>query len=261
MTNQQPPPCTRAPCSWTPCTWAVVPAAGEGIRMGNEIPKQYLQINNKTILQHTLEHLISSSLNNIVVAVSPTDERWRELPLVDHKKLKFVEGGDSRIASVLCGLEAVKKDQTRNSWVMVHDAVRPCVRTQDIEKLIKRICGDRENKVGGLLALRITDTLKKARHRSGAAPNEVERTVDRDRYWCALTPQIFRLGILHEAIVNAMQNEAEVTDEAGAMELLGYTPLLVEGSSDNIKVTYPGDLRLAEFYLSLQEQEQEQQQR
>ena len=231
------------------CTWAVVPAAGEGVRMGHAIQKQYLEINNKTILQHTLEHLISSSLSNIVVAVSPTDERWRQLPLAEHKKLTFVEGGHSRVVSVLRGLEAVIKEQGQDSWVMVHDAVRPCVRTRDIEKLMERISN---NRVGGLLATRITDTLKKAKLR---APTEVERTLDRDRYWRALTPQIFRLGLLYKAILKAIENEAEVTDEASAVELLGYTPLLVEGSNDNIKVTYPKDLKLAEFYLSMQELE------
>lgn len=236
--------------SSSPCTWAVVPAAGAGVRMGHVIQKQYLRINNKTILQHTLEHLIASSLDNIVIAVSPTDERWRQLPLAGHKKLTFVEGGSSRAASVLSGLQAVMKEQADDRWVMVHDAVRPCVRKRDIEKLIDSVSN---HGVGGLLASRTTDTLKKAKFGADATPNEVERTVDRDRYWCARTPQIFRLGMLHAAIENAMDNDLEVTDEASAVELLGYTPLLIEGSSDNIKVTYPEDLKLAEFYLSMQQ--------
>ncbi len=220
--------------------------------MGQAIQKQYLQINEKTILQHTLEHLIATSLTNIVVAVSPTDERWRQLPLAGHQKLTFVEGGDSRAASVLSGLQAVMKEQAGDCWVMVHDAVRPCVRTLDIENLIDSVA---DHNVGGLLATRTTDTLKKAKLRRGSTPIEVEGTVDRERYWCALTPQIFRLGMLHNAILNAIQTEVEVTDEASAMELLGHTPLLVEGSSDNIKVTYPEDLKLAEFFMSMQESE------
>jgi len=233
--------------------WAVVPAAGEGLRMGHAIPKQYLQLNEKTILQHTLERLMSSSIERIVVAVSPTDERWRQLPLADHKNLTFVEGGDSRVASVLRGLEVVIREQADDSWVMVHDAVRPCVSLQDIEKLCRDVS---DHAVGGLLASRITDTVKKAKSRSDTLLQEIERTVERDRYWCALTPQVFRLGMLHRAILNALEKDLEVTDEASAVELLGYTPLLIEGGNENIKVTHPGDLKLAEFYLSMQELEQ-----
>ena len=239
--------------SSSPCTCVVVPAAGEGIRMGDAIQKQYLQINHKTILQHTLERLIASPLNIIVVAVSPTDERWRDLPLAGHGKLKFVEGGVRRVDSVLKGLETVMEVKPKDSWVMVHDAVRPCVRKGDIEKLIARVSSEGR---GGLLATRITDTLKEAQIQSGSAAIEVERTLDRSRYWRALTPQIFPLGLLHEAILDAMEKKVEVTDEASAMELLGYKPLLVEGSRDNVKVTFPGDLKLAELYLSMQEREQ-----
>jgi|TARA_Y100000310_G_scaffold333761_1_gene411963 2-C-methyl-D-erythritol 4-phosphate cytidylyltransferase len=227
--------------------------------MGHAIQKQYLKIASKTILQHTLEHLITSSLTNIVVTVAPTDEKWREMPLADHGKLTFVEGGDSRAASVLNGLQVVTAHQEKDCWVMVHDAVRPCVRNRDIENLIESVV---DHSVGGLLATRTNDTLKKARLPSDSTTNEadrtvieVERTVDRERYWCALTPQIFRLGMLHEAITRAIESDANVTDEASAVELLGLTPLLIEGSSDNIKVTHPEDLKLAEFYMSMQESE------
>jgi 2-C-methyl-D-erythritol 4-phosphate cytidylyltransferase len=243
------------------CHLAVIPAAGKGDRMAGRTRKQYLIYSGKTVLEHTVDKLIASGLSRIVIAVSKNDERWLELPLAEDERITFVEGGDSRHVSVHSGISKLLEEYSENDWVMVHDAVRPCVSIADVMRLNDAV---KEHEVGGLLAVRISDTIKQQAGGTGnlragitgdvaaATSPLVEGTVDRTGLWRALTPQMFRLGMLSEAIQRAMDSGNPITDESSAIELLGYQPELVEGNIDNIKITYPGDLKLAEYYLDRQ---------
>lgn len=221
--------------------WAIVPSAGIGTRMGAPIPKQYLQINNKTVIEYTLDCLLSHpAINGLVIAMHPDDNCWSEISLHMEKPVRIVDGGAERCHSVLNALKFLLDSADKNDWVLVHDAARPCLRHEDIDRLIDQASHD----VGGILAVPVRDTMKHS-----DAQQHIDATVDRNQLWHALTPQMFRLGQLHDALKQAIDNHALVTDEASAMELAGYKPLLVEGHADNIKITRPEDLALAEFYL------------
>lgn len=212
----------------------VVPAAGLGARMEAGIPKQYIDLVGKTILEHTLTRILGLHPDRLVLVVSQEDSLFESVPVVDQCEIAI--GGVTRIDSVLSGLGKLQIEP--DDWVMVHDAVRPCVRTADILLLCSEV---REHKVGGLLAIPVTDTVKRA------DKNMVLDTVDRSRLWLAQTPQIFRYGILLQALQAAPMG---VTDESSAVERLGHQPVVVQGHSDNIKVTTQDDLSMAAFYLS-----------
>lgn len=214
--------------------------------MGGRTRKQYLMFSGQTVLEHTLDRLLESGMQTIAVAVSRDDDHWSELPIATHKKLIFVEGGETRESSVLSGVTKLLETCSEDDWVMVHDAVRPCVSVTDVIKLRESL---RDHEVGGLLAARITDTIKKE---SNDKAFQVKNTIDRTGLWRALTPQMFRLGMLAMALKDSIEKGVPITDEASAIEAMGYSPQLVEGSIDNIKITYPGDLNLAEYYLSRQ---------
>jgi 2-C-methyl-D-erythritol 4-phosphate cytidylyltransferase len=153
-----------------------------------------------------------------------------------------VTGGAERGQSVRNGLEALREWAGPDDWVLVHDAVRPCLCTEDLDRLLAELDDD---PVGGLLAVPVRDTLKQA-----DATGRVATTVDRAQLWHALTPQMFRLGLLCDALQSALARGLRVTDEAAAMEAAGFSPRLVEGRADNVKITRPEDLALAEFYLT-----------
>ena len=226
----------------TPRIWAVVPAAGSGKRLSADKPKQYFSILNKTIIEHTLERLLShEAVAGVSVAVAPVDLHWDTIKFKTAKTLVVTTGGQERCHSVLNALDALQHVSGANDWVLVHDAARPCVRLQDIDKLINEL---RDHPVGGILAVPVHDTIK----RSNMAA-EIVGTVDRRQLWQAQTPQMFRLNSLRTALHHAIQDGFIVTDEASAMEHIGLQPKLVEGHTDNIKVTRPEDLQLAEFYL------------
>jgi 2-C-methyl-D-erythritol 4-phosphate cytidylyltransferase len=226
--------------------WGVIPAAGIGTRMETDIPKQYLKIRGKCILEYTLERFCHfPRISGVVVALAETDPYWPTLSISSHEKLMQTTGGEERCHSVLNGLRRLAEVAAPDDWVLVHDAARPCVRVEDIEKLIDKVSAEG---IGGLLAVPVRDTMKRA-----DKLNCVTETVDRAGLWHALTPQMFRLAKLAEAIENALQQELLVTDEAQAMEFHKKPPLLVEGHPDNIKVTHPRDLLLAELFLSQQE--------
>lgn len=223
--------------------WAVVPAAGIGTRMQAEIPKQYLQINNKCILEYSLECFCSHPMiAGVVVVLAANDELWRGLPIAGHAKVITTPGGAERFNSVLNGLRCLRQRADIDDWVLVHDAVRPCLSSDDIDRLLTELG---EHPVGGLLALPVRDTMKRVDD-SG----EVTETVDRSGLWHALTPQMFRLGMLEQAISRAIDAGQLITDEAQAMELCGYRPVAVPGRVDNIKITRRGDLPLAELFLA-----------
>ncbi|MEZ9042083.1 MULTISPECIES: 2-C-methyl-D-erythritol 4-phosphate cytidylyltransferase [unclassified Vibrio] len=220
---------------------AVVPAAGVGSRMKADRPKQYLKIHGKTILEHTIEKLLSHpQVAQIVVAISDDDPYYPELALNQNPQVIRVSGGSERADSVLSALDYIAEQQL-GEWVMVHDAARPCVQLSDIDKLIS---GAMSHDVGAILAAPVRDTMKRG------AQGQIEHTVERADLWHALTPQMFRAKPLWKALSEALQQGASITDEASAFEWKGLSPALVAGRSDNFKITQPEDLALAEFYLS-----------
>lgn len=223
--------------------WGVVPAAGVGQRMGAAIPKQYLNLAGRRVIDHTLERLLSHPrIEGIYLALSPQDELWRECDFAEDPRIVRIEGGEERCHSVLNTLGALKQQAADEDWVLVHDAARPCLSRSDLDRLIDTLM---EHPVGGPLGVPVRDTLKAVGSDGG-----VERTVSREGLWHALTPQMFRLGPLHQALENAIAKGALVTDDASAIELAGARPLMVEGDASNIKITRPADLQLAADYLS-----------
>lgn len=228
--------------------YAIVPAAGIGSRMKAERPKQYLQLLGKTILEHTVEKLLNHpQIDSVIVAVSPNDPYFPHLAIANHPDVIRVDGGGERADSVLSGLTRLLEVDPE-SWVLVHDAARPCVSNSDIDSLIKQV---RENNIGGLLAAPVRDTMKRGNGHGG-----ISATVERLDLWHALTPQMFRSGQLNEALIKAQQANVAITDEASAMEWLGIEPQLISGRMDNLKITQPEDLALAEFYLRKEQKEQ-----
>ena len=225
--------------------WAVVPAAGVGKRMQADRPKQYLEIAGRPLIEYAITQLMANPhIEGVVVAISADDEYWPALEIALDKPLWVVEGGVERCHSVLNALQELATRANEEDWVLVHDAARPCVRAEDITHLITQLMND---DIGGLLAVPVRDTMKRA-----GTNQRVIATEERKGLWHALTPQMFRFGKLRHALEQAIEDESLVTDEASAMELAEYEPLLVEGHADNIKVTRPEDLALATFYLQQQ---------
>mgnify|MGYP000662246028 FL=1 len=221
---------------------AVIPAAGIGSRMGAEVPKQYLKVAGKTVIEQTLERLLRlPGLENIVVALGEGDPFWPGLGISNDTRLVTVKGGKERADSVLNGLYKLRQLGSDDDWVLVHDAARPCVRLTEIELLIETCVNHGQ---GGILATPVHDTMKRSDNH-----NRILETIPRENLWHACTPQLFRIGELTEAIEGALESGYPVTDEASAMERAGQQPLLVECSLANIKITRPDDLALAEFYL------------
>lgn len=224
--------------------WAVVPAAGVGKRMNADRPKQYLELAGKTVIEHTLLRLLSAEVfTAVAVAISEEDPYWPDLDVSVHKKIITAAGGKERADSVLSALKAIRTVASDDDWVLVHDAARPCITTIDIHHLIDSLKTD---EIGGILALSSHDTLK-----SVQGDNIIVGTLDRSHIWRALTPQMFRYGLLKNALEVAEGNTA-ITDEASALELQGMQPKIVEGRPDNIKITRPEDLALAQFYMEHQ---------
>ena len=228
-----------------PKFWAVVPAAGAGKRMGSELPKQYLPLGDRTVLEQTLDTLLDCPrLSGLVLALSPDDEHWSTIESrYATAPLQRVDGGAERCHSVLNSLDLLATQTDARDWVLVHDAARPCVRIEDIEHLITTLETGEE---GGLLGVPVADTMKRVDDQQA-----ITATVDRDGLWHAYTPQMFRLGQLRSALSEAIEAGNTVTDEANAMELAGFKPRMVQGSRDNIKITLPADLALAAFYLQI----------
>ncbi|WP_286235069.1 2-C-methyl-D-erythritol 4-phosphate cytidylyltransferase [Thalassotalea sediminis] len=228
---------------------AVVPAAGVGKRMKANCPKQYLTIANKTILQHTVDKLVSHpKISAVVLSISKNDEYFDSTQLSKYENVHIATGGKERVDSVLNGLCAIER--LAADWVIVHDAARPCITHEDISLLIEQCT---RHKRGGLLAVPVRDTMKRAKLMSNGL-SLVDRTVERQQLWHALTPQMYHAQALQSAIEQALIKGEVVTDEASAMELAGEDSLLVEGRADNIKITQPNDLAMAEFILMKQQE-------
>lgn len=217
--------------------WFVIPAAGVSSRFGGPVPKPYLRIAGRSLLEHALRAMLRCpGVAGGVVVTNARDRRWSRLPAALRRRVTTAPGGPLRAGSVLSGLRALSMAAPAD-WVLVHDAARPCLPDRDLAALLAAC---RHDRVGGLLALPVTETVKQSddgRHSS--------RSVARDGLWRAQTPQLFRYGLLLRALTRAVDGGFAPTDEAAAIENLGLRPLLVEGSSLNIKVTRPADLALA----------------
>ena len=219
-----------------PAFWAVIPAAGVGARMAADRPKQYLQLGGRTILEHSLGCFLDHpSLKGLVVSLADDDPYWPSLACANDPRIQRADGGSERSGSVLNALLQLNAlGASDEDWVLVHDAARPNLSRDDLDKLLAELADD---PVGGLLAVPARDTLKRVdKH------GRVVDTIDRSLIWQAYTPQMFRLGALHRALADSLVADALITDEASAMEWSGQAPRLVEGRSDNIKVTRPEDL-------------------
>jgi len=221
--------------------WIVVPAAGASRRLARHVPKQHLEIAGRTMLEHALAPLLGHpSVAGGVIVLALGDGAFGRLPEAMRKRLTVATGGRERCHSVRAGLAALV-DAAADDWVLVHDAARPCLPPEDLERLVEA-CAD--DPVGGLLAVPVADTLKRA-----ATGLRVGSTAPRDGLWRAMTPQMFRFGILAKALDEAIASGHAPDDEATAIERLGLQPRLVEGSPTNIKVTHPADLDFAALVL------------
>jgi 2-C-methyl-D-erythritol 4-phosphate cytidylyltransferase len=222
--------------------WAIVPAAGQGTRFGNGEPKQYTPLLGRPVISWTLETLLAEeSLAGVVVALTGNDSQWHGLPEAASARVQTCTGGSRREASVCNALAALAGRAADTDWVLVHDAARPCLRHADLQRLFAEVADD---PVGGLLAVPVSDTLKRA-----DAQQRIEQTVERHGLWRALTPQMFRYGLLYRALCLCIERERAVTDEAAAIESLGLQPRVVHGHADNIKITNPEDAALAAAIL------------
>lgn len=225
-----------------PRYFALIPAAGVGARMAADGPKQYLEVGGKPMLRHALDAFLSSALiSRTFVVVSPEDGQIDNVAPAGVGVLRC--GGATRMASVLNGLQALRGELRDDDWVLVHYAARPGLDAALIAKLISTVGA---HSVGGLLALPVVDTVKRAAEHTGEG---AVATVSRDGLWLAQTPQMFRYRLLCDALA-AANDASAITDDASAVEAMGLSPKLVEGHPRNLKVTLPADIRIAEMYLA-----------
>lgn len=227
--------------------WAVIPASGIGHRMQSDRPKQYLSFCNKTVIEHTLDRLLScDQVHGVILVLRADDQYWSNLQYTTNKPLFIAQGGAERQDSVINGLIKLHEVDKESCYAMVHDAARPLVRIEDLFSLINAV---RQSESGAILASPIPDTLKR-----GDKTGRITETVDRTGLWRAFTPQLFDSKILLNALQTAKANNQQMTDDAAAMEAMDYAPQLVECSPDNIKITQPEDLLLAEQIWQQQRQ-------
>ena len=219
--------------------WAIIPAAGTGQRMQSETPKQYLTFQGKTVIEHCLDRLLSHpEIDGAVVVLRDDDEYWEMIAYAAEKPLFTTTGGRQRHDSVYSGLTTLQYRFGNDAIALVHDAVRPLVNHRDLSNVI---AAARQHTAGAILAAPVTDTLK----RQGTSM-EISATLSRDGLWRALTPQVFHLQPLLNALKQVIDKNLSITDDAEAVELMGHAPRLVAGEADNFKITSPGDLSLAE---------------
>ena len=223
--------------------WALMPAAGSGRRFGGDVPKQYLHAAGKPLIGHALEALLAHpQMDGVVVALAADDPHWPGWTSLHGKPVLTCAGGVERADSVLAALHALPDNVAHDALLLVHDAARPNVCSDDLTTLIAAASTQPD---GAILAAPVRDTLKAA-----DADHRITATVPRASVWRALTPQAFRRGLLQRALQAAQAAGVMMTDEAMAVERLGLHPVLVEGREDNLKVTTPADLALAEFLLT-----------
>ena len=225
--------------------FALVPAAGAGSRMGGGMPKQYLPLAGRPLLFHALAALAAvAAIDRVFVVLAPDDAEWsgHDWSALGDRIVVLRCGGDTRAASVTHGLRAMRREVAPEDWVLVHDAARACLSPDHVAALIREAGID---PVGGILAVPLADTLKQAGE-SADGKARIAATVPREGLWQAQTPQMFRHGML----LDALEFAPSVTDEASAIEALGLKPRLVAADATNFKVTYPLDLQLAELILA-----------
>ena len=224
--------------------FALVPAAGSGSRMGDALPKQYLSLAGRPLIFHTLSVLCAHpGIEAVFVVLAVEDGHWKrhDWAALGPKLQPLFCGGRTRADSVLNGLKAISRTAGPEDWILVHDAARPCLAPHHLDGLLREVA---EDEVGGILAVPVADTLKRA-----DAGQRIAATVPRERLWQAQTPQMFRYRLLRKAL----ERSREVTDEAGAVEALGLAPKLVAADATNLKVTFPLDLQLASWILANRE--------
>lgn len=225
--------------------WVLIPAAGVGKRFGGPVPKQYLELSGRLVIDHALELFADHpAISGCVVVLSPEDEYWPGSRFAAHPRVHRAPGGRERCHSVGKGLDRLAVEASAEDWVLVHDAARPCLHPADLDALIAAL---QDEPVGALLAVPVHDTVKRS-----ADARHADATVPRSALWRAFTPQAFRLGLLQRALAATEARGEVVTDDASAVELLGLKPRLVEGRGDNLKITRPEDLDLARFFLQQQ---------
>lgn len=224
--------------------WAVIPAAGSGVRMGSSIPKQYLSLAGRPVIEQVVDVLLAEpAIAGVTVAVAADDPYWRRyLPGSWQKPVRIASGGETRAHTVLNALLTLDEELEAQDWVLVHDAARPCLHPRDLAKLIEAVGDD---PVGGILATPVADTLKRVDE-----DRLVTATPDRADLWRAFTPQMFRYVLLKEALQAALAAGERPSDEASALERMRKPVQVVEGRSDNIKITRPDDIALAEAILA-----------
>lgn len=218
--------------------------------MQSLVPKQYLPLLGRPVILHTLERLcLHKQIQGVFAGIAANDPQWQKLTPELERLPTFLgtsEGGKSRAHTVLNGLRMLAKNARADDWVLVHDAVRPCVRHEDIDKLISAVTGGEE---GGLLAFPVADTVKRVDN-----AGRVTETVSREGLWRAATPQMFQINKLTQALEWVMESGTEITDEASAIEASGGHPRVIACHNDNIKITLAEDLALAELYLKQQQE-------
>ncbi len=226
-----------------PKIFALVPAAGQGMRMGDALPKQYLPLAGRPMMFHSLEALAAvGRIDHVIAILSPLDRHWgaHDWSAFPEKIEALFAGGTTRGRSVANALGILEQRAAPEDWIIVHDAARPCLAKRLVEQFLDEVGDD---PVGGLLAMPLADTLKRSEE-----PMRASETIARDGLWRAQTPQMFRFGVLKRAL--AMKPDA--TDESQAVESLGKMPRIVQGENANLKVTFAEDLKLAEMILDLQ---------
>jgi len=225
--------------------FALIPAAGSGSRFAGEQPKQYARIAGKAMLWHSVRAVCVPPVETVFVVLARDDEAYvaQDWGAFEGKVEPLYCGGEARRDSVYNGLVAVMNTVDADDWILVHDAARPCLPRRDLDSLLNECQADA---VGGLLALPVAETVKKAA-KDEAGVQRIAATEDRAQLWLAQTPQMFRAGLLAQALRRAT---GPVTDEASAIEQMGLKPRLVTGSRENLKVTFPEDLAIAEAFLA-----------
>jgi 2-C-methyl-D-erythritol 4-phosphate cytidylyltransferase len=211
--------------------------------MGETTAKQYLRIQDRTVIEYACDALLNHArIQSLVIAVQAEDQTLAGLPLGRDDRVQQVTGGAQRAESVLAGLDHLAPLAAESDWVLVHDAARPCLEISMVEQLLQQLS---QHDVGGILAVPVTDTVKRA-----DSDCAIQQTLAREQLWQAQTPQMFRYGLLRRALRRALEQDIAITDESMALELMGYAPRLVSGAASNIKVTYPRDLALAAWYIA-----------
>src|SRR5665647_305557 len=221
--------------------FGLIPAAGAGERMGPGAPKQYLKLFGRPMLYHSVKALLANdSIDTVFVVLAPADQEFRQHPWAEfgERVAPLYCGGATRHDSVLNGLVAASSTVEPDDWILVHDAARPCLGQRELQCLLDALAAD---EVGGILGVPVADTLKRA-----DASGRIQATAPREHLWQAQTPQMFRHGLL----LQALSRTVKLTDEAGAVEAMGLQPKMVQGSATNLKVTYPEDLQLAQTILT-----------